>query len=229
MKPHITANKLASFITSQSPERRRAIVRALKRSAGTDFPQYYSALRNPARRFLASGATSTNELLQLIERMAERGGTKWLETDGRITAEAAQALIDNSAQLRSLPFRFFPPASRVKAIWEHPRVDVSVTPHLLVATRGKESASGALRFYIAKESTYELGVRGAQLVAMLLHLWQRGTTPLNAVPQHCLVLECFQQRITPAPANPSPLELTIHRGCEDFARMWHMLDTEEAA
>ena len=229
MKPYITANKLASFITAHTPERRRSIVRALQRSVGADFPQYYSSLREPARRFVAGGAANAIELLSLIEKMAIRGGTPWLTTDGRITSEATRALLACGPMIQALPYSCFAPNSRTKAIWAHPQVDVSVTPDLLVSRPGETHASGALRFYIAKDIAYELGERGAQLVATMLHLWQQTVRPSHAISTHCFVLECFQLRLTAAPNNTSVLEQSIHRGCEDFARLWHSSENAEAA
>ena len=229
MKPYITANKLAAFITARSPDRRRSIVRTLQRSTGTDFPQYYSSLREPARRFVADGARTAAELEELIERMADRGRTRWLETDGRITSEAARSLLASAPLIHALPYRCFLRPSRAKAIWSHPQVDVSITPDLLVSSHGQAPPSGAMRFYIAKDTAYELGERGAQLVATLVHLWQRSLRPEHAVAEHCFVLECFQQRLTVAPADPTKLEIAINRGCEDFARLWHNFEADAAA
>jgi hypothetical protein len=229
MKPFATANKLALFILARTPERRRSIVRTLKRSQESDYPLYYSSLREPARRFVANGAHDTGELTALIDRMANRGGSRWLETDSRITTEAVHALIGSTPLIRSQSLRFYPPVVRSKAIWSHPHLDVSVTPDLLATAQTQVISSGALRLYIAKDTAYELGPRGAELVAIMLHLWHQSVHSNNSVAEHCFVLECFQQRLTAAPAHPGPLIQAIYRGCEDFVRLWHDIETEEAA
>jgi hypothetical protein len=228
MKPYVTANKLASFITARSPARRRSIVRSLQRSAGTDFPQYYTSLREPARRFVTNGGSDTNELSRLIDKMAERTGTPWLTTDGRITSEATRALINCAPLIRALPYSPVAPAFRSKAIWTHTLVDVSVTPDVLIGLP-EEQPSGALRLYVAKDKHYELGEAGAQLVATMMHLWQRAVLGSNADPTRCFVLECFQQRLTAAPTDVRLLEQLLCRGCEDFARLWQGFNDKEAA
>lgn len=231
MKLHITANKLAALITAKTPERRRALVRSLKRTAGEDFPLFYSALRGPAKRFVLNGSVDPAELHQLIQRMSTRSGSTWINTDSRITSEAAGALIKCAPKLRALNATFVLPDPGTKAVLEYPQVDVITTPNLIVhGKRHHAPLIGAMRFYVAKESSYELGSRGAQLVAAMQHLWLLKVTSGQRIPDAslCLVLECFQQRVTCAP-DASATEGLIRRGCEDFVRIWHELDDKEAA
>jgi hypothetical protein len=130
--------------------------------------------------------------------------------------------------LRALPYQFKPPAARTKALWVHPEVDVSVAPDLLVSARSPV-VSGALRFYVAKDQAYELGAAGAEIVATLLHFWQRDKERKHTLAQRCLVLEFFQQRLTAAPSDVATLEAVIRRGCADYARFWRALEADAAA
>ena len=231
MKLHITANKLAALITAKTPERRRAIVRSLKRAAGQDFPPFYTALRAPAKRFVLNGGIDAAELRRLVERMAQRQGSTWLNTDSRITSEAARALMQCAPKLRTMNATFVLPEPGTKAVLEYPHVDVIATPDLIVHGERKHAPLvGAMRFYIAKESSYELGPRGAQLVAAMQHLWLLKVASGQRAPDAslCLVLECFQQRVTCAP-DPAAAESMIQHGCDDFVRIWNGLDDKEAA
>jgi len=231
MKLHITANKLAALITAKSPERRQALVRSLKRAAGQDFPPFYTALRGPAKRFVLNGAADAAELRRLVENMAKRHGSTWLNTDSRITSEAARALMQCAPKLRALDATFVLPEPGTKAVLEYPQVDVITTPDLIVhGKRNHAPLIGAMRFYVAKESSYELGPHGAQLVAAMQHLWLLKVASGQRAPDAslCLVLECFQQRVTCAP-DPGTMESLIQRGCDEFVRIWHALDDKEAA
>lgn len=233
MKPHVTANTLASFLTAKTPERRQRIVRSawLAQQSPRDYPPYYQSLRTPARRFLANGATSSAGLNQLITRMAERGGKKWHQTDARITTEAAKALVKLSPKIRNLGVTFLMPDAG-KAKIEFPNIDVLVSPHMLVEKQsGTAKRIGAMRFYIAKESTYELGQKGAELVASMQHLWLTRISSGRIMPDHelCLVIECFQQRITSASIDSERAFKIIAQGARDFARMWEGLDSSNAA
>lgn len=234
MKAHVSANQLAAFLTAKTPERKLAIVRAARRAAHSDkgYPPFYNSLKKPARAFLANGALDPVALNRLIERMAKRTGRKWHLTDARITAEAAKALIQLGPKLRALDVAFVLPKAGTKAKLDFPDVDVLVSPHMIVEKRrGGAVRVGALRFYTAKESSYELGRKGAELVAAMQHQWLLRVASGGSMPdgELCMVIECFQQRVTQAPADTTALMKQIEQGCRDFMRLWHGLDSRDAA
>lgn len=234
MKPHVSANQLASFLTAKTPERKLAIVRAARRAAYSDrdYPPYYGSLKKPARSFLVDGAQNPVALTQLIERMANRTGRKWHKTDARITAEAAKALIQLAPKIRALDVAFVLPKPGIKAKLEFPDIDVLLKPDMMVEKRRAGIIRvGAMRFYTAKESSYEIGAKGAELLAAMQHQWLLRVVSGATMPdgELCMVVECFQQRITRAPSDTAELMRHIGQGGRDFARLWHGLDSRDAA
>ncbi len=231
MKPHTSCNKIAAFMTARTPERRLAIVRGAKKSAGLSFPPYYTSFKGPARRFGASGWDDPSELRELVARMATRRGSKWLNIDSQVTSDAAKALIAAAPKLQSVGATFSLPPSGMKALLEFPELDVTATPDLIVhGERGPAPLVGGFRFFLAKEASYQLGALGAQVVAELQYIWLVRTADGRRAPDSglCMVLECFQGRLTAAPADPH-LEKAIRKACVEFARLWHLLDDKEAA
>ena len=232
MSIKISANKLAEFITAKTPARRRSIVRQLKRATTkSGHAPWYMAFGTPAKRFLSGGAANEAIILREIERMKSRTGKPWLNTDSAITSEAFKHLLKLAPDIRELDVKFSAP-KLPKVKLEFGEVLVSATPDMIV--RGERNGiplMGGLRFYIAKESAYELGQRGAQLVAVMEHLWLTRVATGESSPEAtlCLVLECFQQRVTPAPSDTRAHVAEIEKGCRDFSTLWHLLDGKEAA
>jgi len=227
----VSANKLAEFITAKTPERRRQIVRQLKH-ADKGHPIYYTLFHSPAKRFLIAGASDATEILGLLDRLKNRVSTEWFARDSRITNEALRALIKIAPEIHRLNCTFELPGKQAKAKLVVGDVHVTVTPNLIVhAERNGKPLIGALRFYISKESTYELGRRGAEIVAVLeyLRLASLATGARTPDTQLCMVLECFQQRITAAPQDISFHEAAIKRGCRELADLWHLMDDKDAA
>lgn len=235
MDLHVSANKLAEFITARTPQRRRSIVRQqLKQhhKVKKGYAPWYGAFETPSRAFLASGARDEGILLRAIERMKGRTGKPWLDTDSRITAEALKALLALAPDVRALGAKFSKPPPRLKARLRFDDVAVTVTPDMIVrGVRNGKPLIGSLRFYLAKESSYQLGQRGAELVAAMQHRWLAESATGESAPDAglCLVIECFQGRVTAAPEDHDQALATIARGAREFARLWHALENEEAA
>jgi len=226
----IPANRLAEFITAQTPERRVRLVRQVMHG-GSGHPNYYQCFHKPAKEFLFSGAHDASPILQVIERLKTRTSTKWFSTDSRITAEALRSLITLSPQLHYLRATFVPIGTRTSLL-HLADADISVRPNLFVhGERKGRPLVGGLRFYLAKESPYQLGIRGAELVAVMeyLSLTQIASGSRSPDTELCVVVECMQGRITNAPADTSHHLAVIERGCREFVQLWHRLDDEEAA
>jgi hypothetical protein len=236
MKLHVTANTLASFITAKTPERKRSIVRNARRAAQKpkDYAPYYQSLKTPARNFLQGGAKSPAQLHSLIETMKKRTQTEegWHKIDSRVTAKAAEALIRLAPKLRELDVIFALRGPGIKATLEFPDIDVIATPDMLVEkVNNGVRLIGAMRFYTAKESAHELGQKGAELIAVMQYQWLLKVATGKRMPDHslCMVLECFQQRVTTAPADSENLVKAIEQGCRDFVRLWNTIDEKDAA
>jgi hypothetical protein len=227
----VTANKLAEFIIARTPERRRAIVLQVRRSQKAH-PNYYSCFHGPARRFFISGGRDQTEIARTISRLKNRHQNDWYARDSRLTTEAFQALLKLSPRVGGLNCSFVEPGRHSRTKLQFPEVHVSVTPNLIVhGERKGKPLIGALRFYIAKESASELGQRGAGIVSVLEYLWLTQLATGSRTPDKdlCMVLECFQQRITAVPPDADEMVPIIDQACRDFARLWHTLDDEKAA
>lgn len=230
----ISANQLAEFITAKTPARRRQIVKQNK--FGKGHPTYYPCFQTPAKEFLISGAQDATGILTAIDelkvRAKEHENSDWYATDCRITAEAFRALIKIAPLVRALNVTFAPLAAKPKKKLKFGDVEISITPNLIVhGERNKKPLVGALRFYLAKESTYQLGQRGAELVATLEFLWLTLVADGTRAPDTdlCMVLECQQQRITRAPADVAAQVKIIEQGCKQFVELWRLLGDKEAA
>lgn len=230
-----TANKVADFIVAKTPERRRSIVRQVMRAAHQEkgYAPYYSAFRTPAKDFLKGGANNPAILQRAIGRLPSRTGAnpKWLAIDNRITKDALLALLQLGPRIWAQNVAFVT-APRGKATLNYPGITVTVTPDLFVhGERNGVPLFGAARFYLAKDYPYQLGRRGAELVATMEHLWcvQNATGARAPEASLCMVLECIQQRVTLAPDDISANAAAIERGCREFVAIWRQLSTEEAA
>lgn len=235
MKPYVTAKDLALFLSAKSPERKKSIVRAAWRAFHVDrgYPIHYQSLKTPARRFLAGGAQDPGALLQLIKEMSKPKGTgRWHKTDARITSEAAKKLIALAPQIRSLGVKFLPLRKGIKARLDYPEIDVGITLDMLVEKKvGGVTRVGAVRVYTAKDQEFELGPKAAEFFAAMEYIWLVRTATGSAMPDStlCMVIECFQERITPMPSDTEHLSKAIEQGCRDFARHWHGLNSKDAA
>lgn len=227
----IPANKVAEFVTAKTPERRKQIVRQVKHGK-SGHPIYYTCFHGPAKEFLVTGVRDASGILRAIEDLKTRTKSSWYVIDSRITSEALRALIKLSPELHALPVTFTLPGKKSKTVLPFPDAEVTVSPNLLVhGERSGKPLVGALRFYLAKESPYQLGVRGAELVAVMEYEWLKriASGARTPDPELCMVLECIQQRITKAPVDTSSHVAAIERGVREFAALWHLLDDKEAA
>jgi len=233
-KVQVTQNKLAKFITAKSPESKERIVRECIRASKSvkGYSPFYMSLQTPAKSFVVGGAQDTAPLHAVIEKMKLRKGTSWKDTDSRVTTSATKALIDFAPEFQRLPVTFTLPPKRQKAVLHYPDTTVIVAPDLLVhGKRNNKPISGAFRFYYAKESSSQLGKRGAELVAAMEYLWLLRTTKGESIPDVslCMVYECLQHRITIPEKDIEALTAQIERGAAEFAATWHRLETRDAA
>ena len=245
MKIHATANTIALFSTQEDPDKKRSIVRKALREAhkaakedDRGFAPYYQALKTPARDYFAGGLKDPAGLLALIARMErqQKQATKenrlWHERDARGTAAVAKTLLALQPRFQDLDVSFVLPGPGTKAILEFPDIDVSVTPDVYVQKiKNGAPLIGAMRLYTARGKAYQLGEKAAQLVAVMQYQWlvRVSTGKRMPISELCMVLECFQERITHAPVDPSLHLKRIEAATREFARMWTLLDNQDAA
>ncbi len=238
MNIRVSANKVADFIVAKTPERRRSIVRQVMRARHQNkgFAPYYSAFRTPARKFLEGGANSPSIIERAIKKLPGRATTSptrdWLDIDNRITREAFLALLQLAPKIQAQNVTFSTPPSKLNATLDFPDIAVTVTPDLIVhGERNGVPLVGTARFYLAKDYSYQLGKRGAELVATMQYMWCLKAATGKRAPEHsiCMVMECIQQRVTIAPDDTAAYIAMIERGCREFVQVWRQLSTEEAA
>lgn len=236
-EPHIipvTANRLAEFAVAGTPARRKSIVRraVLAYIHGTPFPPYYVSFKKPAQQYFVSGLTNENILNRAVKSLDSRNSTEWLARDSRLTQEAIKRLLEMSPDIRELGLGFEKPVKPNQAKIRFDDVVVSVSPNLLVfGERNGKPLFGAARFYMAKESPYQLGKVGAELVATMEYLWavSVSTGAKTPDPALCLVFEIMQLHVTPAPADVSHRISQLQRAAREFAILWRSLYDTEAA
>lgn len=230
MTTKITANKFAEFITAKSERRRKSIVRNAMHSKQQCAP-YYMAFQRPAKEFLLSGASDPKILTNAIEKLKNRIGTEWKNRDSRLTAQALQLLLTLSPKLVGLAPSLIQP-HRTKANLHLPEIEVSVPPFLMIhGERNGKPLIGSMRIYIAKSSGYSLDPKAAELIATMQYMWLVQEADGDRFPDSslCMVAECFQQRITPAPSNTERAQLLIQKSAIEFAKIWHQIEHDEAA
>lgn len=229
MKLTVSTNKLAEFAVSNTARRLR-IVQDLKKSA-KGYPPYYGAFRGPAREFLLGGATQSGVLAIAAERVAARRGSNRLSIDSRITVEAFRALQAAAPLVHRLRAQFARlPSVRKQPVLGLRYLDVKAAPDLLLSSvRNGVPVSGGLRLYVAKESRYELGPHGAELVAAMIHQWLVAHSDRVPDPASCVVLECFQQRLTAAPRDIHAALEELDRASLNLLHLWSSIDGEDAA
>lgn len=231
----VSANKLAEFITAHTPERKRSIVRQLIRAAKrkkVDWAPPYQAFKTPSRKFMAGGGKGIEILTAAIEAMKKRTGKESKNRDSRNTATAFAALIKLAPEIQSLGLQFLPVPSGFKGKLQYPDITVSVPPDLVVhGERNGVPLAGMLRFYTVKGTRYQLGQRGAELVATMQYLCavQAATGSRTPDTSLCLVIETLQQRITKAPSDFMHNAAVIERGCREMVQLWDSLSHDEAA
>lgn len=134
--------------------------------------------------------------------------------------------------LQALDAKFVPLGKGTKARLEYPDIDVGIALDMSVEKRvGEATRVGAVRLYTAKDQEFELGPKAAEFFAAMKYLWLLRTATGSTMPDTslCIVIECFQQRITPAPTDTEVIAKVIEQGCHNFARLWHGLDSKNAA
>lgn len=235
MPIHISANKLADFALAKTPQQRRRIVRELKRQAAhkdQGYAPYYMAFRRPAKAFLASGTIGDQQIRRAINRLNSRQATDWQKIDSKITTQAFNGLLGMAPNLRGLDLEFVLRDANHRCTIQFPDVVVTVTPDMLLhGERNGVPLIGSLRFYLAKDSAYQLGPQRAELVALMQYQWlaHQNNKGRTADATLCMVLECLQQRVTAAPLNFTPHMALLESSSRQLVRLWDMSDDEAAA
>lgn len=148
---------------------------------------------------------------------------KWQIDNANNTADALDLFLKLAPQVLDKSRVFLAPIKKNANVMIA-GVKVSIMPDYIVHQRvdGRDH-QGAVKFHLIKGKQKHLGAVGAQHVAVLLQHWLEVNLPdAQRLPHHtlCLVVECWQSRVTVAPAKSEGRMETITNACREIAEIW---------
>jgi hypothetical protein len=230
----VSANKLAEFITAKTPERKKSIVRQLVRqeSKERNYAPFYQRFKSPACKFMIGGCGDLSVLSNAIKALPQKCDTPWKSTDSRITKEAFISLGKIAPGIKRYGFEYSSVRSPSGNRLRFGNIYINSKPDLMVRhIRNGIPIFGAVRFYLAKESKYQIGEEGARYVAVMEYLWacHNYVGDVSPEPSLCFVVECMQKRLTFAPSDIESYKARISSECEKLEALWYLISSNEAA
>ena len=219
--PRISVNKLGEFLVSDSPVRRRAIIRDQKYKNNAAAPRYRNAT-DPIEAFLVSGGLNINAVLSSIESLRSASGTDWNIDDSNKTADALEAFLDIGDQLPLEDAEFIRGENSPQKLLIA-GVEVSIRPDFLVhARRRTTECIGAVKLHYISDDKKQLTTDGGQYITTLLHRWLQQFNPGARQPHHtfCFSVDVFRKAIFVGPASTTARMRDIEAACEEIALRW---------
>lgn len=219
----ISANKLAEYLTSSNPIRRRAIVRDQKADSKPPALRYKDAY-GPIETFLCDGRSESKLLTSIAQLRANKVGTPYAVEGRGLAADALESFLSMTGMLTEDCIYQRGPHQAKKLVFAD--VEVSVRPDFLVRLSKKGKLYiGALKFHFTKNDETALNDKAAQYVAALLHRWldefgSKGLTPLR---DQCLAVDPYRQRVVRAPTSYFKRLQEIEAACAEIAGQWPQL------
>ena len=224
LTPRVSINKLAEYLGSNKPLRRRAILMEQKFPADYITTRYKEAL-DLIVDFFVDADHDDEPIHQAIKRIQARPALNANQlTTRNVNIQVLKHLLKSKDKL-PLANYVFRRASEQSALLRIGGVDISVRPELeIVATeRGGTVSYGLLKLYLGK--TYPLDETTAAYVATTVH--QYGEThlvpPSSVCQKHCYVFDVFQERIYAAPKNFKQRRGDVEADCEEISAQWSSL------
>ncbi|MEI8234152.1 MAG: hypothetical protein WCH57_05645 [Verrucomicrobiota bacterium] len=219
--PRVSINKLAEYLGSSKPLRRRTILMEQK------FPQEFVTARyKEAFDAIVDFFVDPNHDEDRIHRVIERIQARPAHNENQITTKKVnvQALKHFLKALPKLPLGSytFRRASEKTALLNVAGVDISVRPELelVVNERGGGVSYGLLKLYVGK--TYPLDDDIAAYVGTTVHQYGEShfPAPSNVSYKHCYVLDVFRERIYSAPKSFVKRRRDIEAACAEIEAQW---------
>jgi hypothetical protein len=232
-QPRISLNKLGEYLATSDEARHRRIIYDQKFPTGI-ITKLYGSFPPSVRDVLVAGAPISG-VLEAAQRL-KRQATAWKAAEAT-AAKSMKWYIDNANNTAGALERFallapqlvadsrtFLPPPRKDAFVLIEGVKISIKPDYIVHQNiGGRPHLGAVKFHLIKNVKKHMGAVGAQHVAVLLQHWLEINLPDAArLPHHtlCLVVECWQNRVTSAPAKYEGRMENIAHACHEIAEIW---------
>lgn len=231
-QPRISINKLGEYLVAKTDKRRRRIIYDQKFPSGVITTRYGKFMPS-VRDMVTNGgsAESVTETAEALRAQAKALGTtelakkknKWHIDNANNTAGALDLFLKLAPQILSKTRILLAPPKK-NAYVMIAGVKVSIMPDYIVHQKvdGRDH-QGAVKFHLIKGKQKHLGAVGAQHVAVLLQHWLEVNLPdAQRLPHHtlCLVVECWQSRVTVAPAKSEGRMENIISACREIAEIW---------
>lgn len=218
----ISVNKLAEFLVTPNPARRRRIVHDQKYPSTAIVAKYRNAYP-PIAEYLRNGRRDATILDAVSRLRADREGTDWVLDDRWNTADALERFLEIADVAPHADGEIYQAGASEAPKLNIAGVDISVRPDFLISfsKRGKKQ-TGALKFHFIKNADNALTKAGTEYVATLMYQWllvngPDGTTPSHA---HCLCIDVFRGAVTSAPKSTSRRMTEVVAACEEIEARW---------
>ena len=232
-QPRISINKLGEYLATSDEARHRRIIYDQKFPSGIITKLYGQFLPNVRRAILSGGdLKSIAAAAQVLKRQAEvweaaeptaEKSMKWHIDNANNTAGALERFMQLTPQILNSSRAYIAPP-RKDAFVTIEGVKISVKPdYILHQDIDGRPRLGAVKFHLIKTVKKHMGAVGAQHVAVLLQHWLDVNLPdAQRLPHHtlCLVVECWQNRVTVAPAKSEGRMENIANACREIAEIW---------
>ena len=221
LTPRVSINKLAEYLGSSKPLRRRTIL--MEQKSPQDFvTARYNEAFDAIVDFFVDPSHNEERIHQAIERIQARPA----RNDNQTTTKKVniQALKHFLKALPKLPLDSytFRRASEKTALLNVAGVDISVRPELeiVVNARAGVVSYGLLKLYVGK--TYPLDDEIAAYVSTTVHQYGESHFPAPSAVnyKHCYVLDVFRECIYVAPKSFIKRRRDIEAACAEIEAQW---------
>lgn len=218
-KPRLSVNKLAEYIISDNPLRRRTILTDAKFPPAFKMVRYQAA-RHPLFRYIQTGDDShITTAIARLERIT--GGSKFEKDDRGNTILLLK-------KLATFEYSIFAGWDHVEFDYKRNRlvdirgVDVSICPDLVLRKKkGKADLVGAVKYHISKNAKPD--PKAQEIVAMLLHDYVDDKLSVGSevtFKKMCVSLDLFTHTFEIAPTSTVRLMDKVEAACEEIVDRW---------
>ncbi len=220
-EPRISANKLAQYITTPSPNRRNLILKNQKYPKGFVVTRYNDAKSTIVNYFVNGKGNRKMVEMKISELLKKHYTSPFRNQDTQLSIEALQVF--RRCKLLDLTgFKATRNARRGDKLKVN-GVIVSIAPDVTIngTFRGKEFV-GAIKIHLSKG--HPLDEASGKYVTTLLrsHLEEvHGSARVR--PEFCILLDIFTGRYQTAPKSFRVLRKEIEAACKEIKLLWDLM------
>lgn len=219
MKYHISINPFAEFSVSTLAAQKRIIKQQL--TPNKLLIPWYQLAKSSLKRYFANVEVLTpiNEAIEILSKKVPEN--KRQLTDKIVSIEALKKVsaMEKPKILSEIKYELI--KSSFKDI-EINDVNITIAPDVIIKGTYKGfTVYGAIKFHVSKSKPFDLNQ--ASIVSTLLYkfLENKFSGPHErALPELCLCLDVFSERIVPAPKNLTKQLAVIKNICENIKQVW---------